>query len=73
MSKNVFFVQKGPFLLSDLFVNIDLNKKIKIFDIKPLDEASEVDITFLESTNYINLAKQTKAGYCLTTDKLKTH
>tara|TARA_B110001452_G_C15124804_1_gene392014 strand:- start:36 stop:947 length:912 start_codon:yes stop_codon:yes gene_type:complete len=54
-------------------VNIDLNKKIKIFDIKPLDEASEVDITFLESTNYINLAKQTKAGYCLTTDKLKTH
>ena len=73
MSKNVFFVQKGPFLLSDLFVNIDLNKKIKIFDIKPLDEASEVDITFLESTNYINLAKQTKAGYCLTTDKLKTY
>jgi UDP-3-O-[3-hydroxymyristoyl] glucosamine N-acyltransferase len=73
MSKNVFFEQKGPFLLGDLFTNINLSKKIKIFDIKSLDEASEADITFFDTTNYIHLAKQTKAGYCLTTDKLKIY
>lgn len=73
MSKNVFFAKKGPFLLDDLFINIEPNKKIKIFDVKSLDEAREVDITFLDSTNYIYLAKKTKAGYCLTTEKLKIY
>ena len=71
MSKNVFFERKGPFLLSKIFNNYKLKKKIKIFDIKTLNDAESSDLTFFESINYINLAKSTKAACCLTTDKLK--
>jgi UDP-3-O-[3-hydroxymyristoyl] glucosamine N-acyltransferase len=71
MSKNVFFENNGPFLLSKFFDSNILNKKIKIFDIKSLDEAENSDLTFLESANYINLAKSTKASCCITTEKLK--
>jgi hypothetical protein len=39
MSKNIFFEQKGPFLLSEIFDNINIKKKIKISDIKSLNEA----------------------------------
>jgi len=73
MSKNVFFEQKGPFLLSEIFNNINFKKKIKISDIKPLNEAQNLDITFLESALYIESAKSTKAACCLTTDKLKIY
>ena len=71
MKKNVFFEQKGPFLLSKILKNNNLNKKIKISDIKSLNEAGKSDLTFFESINYIDLAKSTKALCCLTTDKLK--
>ena len=71
MSKNVFFQQEGPFLLNKLFS--DINSKIKISDIKTLEEAGNADITFLESVNYIDSAKYTKAACCLTTDKLKIY
>jgi UDP-3-O-[3-hydroxymyristoyl] glucosamine N-acyltransferase len=71
MSKNVFFEQKGHFLLNKILENISFNKKIKITDVKTLDEARYSDITFLESSNYIELAKSTKASCCLTTEKLK--
>tara|TARA_B110000285_G_C15096378_1_gene602219 strand:+ start:542 stop:1507 length:966 start_codon:yes stop_codon:yes gene_type:complete len=70
MNKNIFFEQKGPFLLSEIFNDTDF-KKIKIFDIKGLDEASSSDLTFFDSVNYISSAKTTKASCCLTTDKLK--
>jgi UDP-3-O-[3-hydroxymyristoyl] glucosamine N-acyltransferase len=73
MKKNIFFVQKGPFLLREIFDNINLNQKIKISDIKSLDEARNSDITFFDSVNYIHLAKSTKAVCCLTTDKLKIY
>jgi UDP-3-O-[3-hydroxymyristoyl] glucosamine N-acyltransferase len=73
MSKNIFFEQKGPFLLSKIFDNISIKKKIKISDIKTLNEAQNLDITFLDSVNYVNFAKSTKAACCITTDKLKIH
>ena len=71
MSKNTFFKQKGPFFLSELFSNI--NSKVKISNIKTLHQASNSDLTFLESVNYIESAKYTKAPCCLTTDKLKIY
>ena len=40
MPKNIFFEQKGPFLPSEIFDNKNLKLKIKIFDVKPLSEAS---------------------------------
>jgi len=73
MRKNIFFEQKGPFLLNEIFDNIDFKKRIKISDIKPLDEARNTDITFFYSVNYINSAKSTKAVCCLTTDRLKIY
>ena len=73
MSKNIFFKRKGPFLLNILFPQLKLKKKIKIFDIKNLEEATSIDLTFLDNTDYINLAKSTKASYCLTTEKLKEY
>ena len=73
MNKNIFFEQKGPFLLSEIFDNINIKKKIKISDIKSLNEAGKSDLTFFESVNYINSAKSTEAVCCLTTDKLKIY
>jgi len=69
MSKNVFFKQEGPFLISDIFDEV--KSKIKISDIKSLEEAENSDITFLDSINYVHLAKLTNAAYCLTSEKLK--
>ena len=73
MSKNVFFEQKGPFVISNFFKNADTKQKIKITDIKALDEARSCEITFFDSVRYIDIAKLTRAGYCITTDKLKTY
>ena len=73
MIKNVFFKQKGPFFLSEFFDLPDHQKKIKIFDVKSLEEAASSDISFFESINYIDFAKLTKASFCLTTDKLKIY
>jgi len=73
MSKNVFFKQKGPFFLNELFELTVSKKKIKVSDIKSLKKASNSDITFLDSVNYINEAKSTKASSCITTEKLKIY
>ena len=73
MSKNLFFEQKGPFLLHKLFEDKKIEKKIKIFDVKTLDTASKLDITFFDSLNYKELAKTTKAGACITSNELKKH
>ena len=72
MNKNIFFKGEGPFLLNNLFDNLD-KKKIKIFDIKNLKEATKDDLTFLESANYVSFAKSTKASSCITTEKLKIY
>ncbi len=71
MQENKFFRSKGPYLLEDLFGNIFKKKKLKILDIKTLDRAKKTDITFFDSLNYKDLAKETKAGCCITTEKLK--
>ena len=73
MKKNVFFQRKGPFLANSIFEANQSKNKNKIFDIKSLDEAEKFDLTFLDSVNYIKLAKLTKAGFCLTTEKLKNY
>ena len=71
MSKNIFFERKGPFFLDTILDNIKLKKKIKIEDIKSLADATKNNLTFLESSRYADLAKLTKASFCLTTEKLK--
>ena len=71
MGKNIFFKRKGPFVLSQIFPDLKFDKKIKIFDVKSLDDASKFDLTFLDSNNYTDSAASTKAGYCLTIKRLK--
>ena len=73
MGKNIFFEPKDSFLLSEIFSELKLKKKVKISDIKNLREASGSDLTFLDNINYAKVAKSTKASYCITTEKLKNY
>jgi len=73
MKKNIFFKHLGPFVLNELFYEMELSKKLKIFNIKNLQEATNLDITFLDNIDYINYAKSTKAICCITTDRLKNY
>ena len=72
MRKTNFFERKGPFSINSLFKNLKLKKK-NIFDIKDLKSATNNDLTFLDSLDYINIAKNTQAFVCLTTEKLKKY
>ena len=51
MSKNIFFKSKGPFKLNILFPK-QSKSKITISDIKTLDKAGKLDLTFFEYLNY---------------------
>ena len=69
MCKNFFFESKGPFKLNILFPNHPTSK-IRIKDIKTLDKASKSDLSFFDSINYKDLAKNTKAACCITKENL---
>ena len=72
---NPFFKNTGPYEINQLLQSIGLiNHKFpqeKIEDIKDLHSSQSRDITFFHSNKYIELAKITKASYCITTEKLK--
>ena len=72
MSKNIFFKRKGPFKIQELFKGQD-SKSLKITDIKTLDNATKSEISFFDSIKYKDIALTTKAGFCITTDKLKMY
>jgi len=71
MNGNIFFERKGPFLVSEIFENTHLNKKV--YDIKNLKDSTINDLTFLDKIDYINFAKSTKASFCITTENLKSY
>ena len=71
-----FFKNNGPLLLSEIIEYLNLkNYKLKsdqkIEDIKDLFTAKNSDITFFHSKKYKEIAKTTKASFCLTTEALK--
>ena len=73
---NPFFKNNGPFTISDILQLIDLDDfKIgndqKIIDIKDLLTSEKNDITFFHSKKYKDIAKNTKASFCITTESLK--
>ena len=72
MSKNIFFKSKGPFRLNVLFPNHS-NSKTNIKDIKSLNKAEKLDLTFFDSLNYKHLAENTKASCCITKENLKKY
>ena len=69
MVSNNFFLKK-KISISDLFPREKFKKKIKLDNIKSLGEATKLDLTFYDSKKYKNLANQTKARYCITTENL---
>tara|TARA_S200000501_G_C20840604_1_gene751403 strand:- start:964 stop:1947 length:984 start_codon:yes stop_codon:yes gene_type:complete len=72
MSVNIFFKNKGPFLLADIIKNISLEVKIEknikklIKNFTSLNDATSEDITFFHSNKYLHHAKSTKACACIT-------
>ncbi len=72
---NPFFKNKGPFKISEIInllnLKIDIkNKDQYINDINDLLTCEKEDITFLHSKKYKDIAKKTKASFCLTTKSL---
>ena len=73
---NPFFKNTGPYDINHLLKSIDLKGQNfleeKINDIKDLYSSQNGDITFFHSKKYNDLAKTTKASYCITTENLKS-
>jgi UDP-3-O-[3-hydroxymyristoyl] glucosamine N-acyltransferase len=69
MGSNIFFKKKN-IKAKNLFPNSRLNNNFSIDSIKPLHLAKKNDITFFESTKYTQAAIKTKAGICITSEKL---
>ena len=74
---NPFFKNHGPFKVSEIlnFLGInnhDFNKNFEIQNIKDLMTSTKNDITFFHSKKYKNIARKTKATFCITTEALKS-
>jgi len=73
---NPFFKNNGPFKISEILQLINLNsfKNIddqKVIDIKDLLTSKKNNITFFHSKKYNDIANNTKASFCITTESLK--
>jgi UDP-3-O-[3-hydroxymyristoyl] glucosamine N-acyltransferase len=73
---NPFFKNYGPFTVIDILkiLNLNINQEYsnkEINDIKDLFTANKNDISFFHSIKYKNLANNTKASFCLTTNSLQ--
>ena len=73
---NPFFRNTGPHNLDYLLKTINLQNESfsddKIYDIKDLNSSQKNEITFFHSKKYIDLAKKTKASYCLTSENFQS-
>ncbi len=74
---NPFFKNHGPFKVSEILNylginNHDFNKNFEIQNIKDLMTSTKNDITFFHSKKYKNIARKTKATFCITTEALKS-
>ncbi len=72
---NPFFKNHGPYNIIQIINLLNLNpnniEKKDVYDLKDLSSASEKDLTFYHSKKYKELAKKTKASFCITTNILK--
>tara|TARA_B110000438_G_scaffold278160_1_gene301416 strand:- start:2763 stop:3752 length:990 start_codon:yes stop_codon:yes gene_type:complete len=76
MGSNQFFEKKGPFPLMEIVKSIgqvenlpEIND-LQIYDFESLDHASQLDMTFLNSSKYKNLSLKTSAAACITSPNL---
>ena len=74
---NPFFINNGPFNISEIFKILKIELKIKenrtVNDIQDLFNAEKDCITFFHSKKYNEIANRTKASYCITTQNLKNY
>jgi UDP-3-O-[3-hydroxymyristoyl] glucosamine N-acyltransferase len=74
---NPFFINNGPFKISEIFkilkVELKIEENLLVKDIKDLYNADTDCITFFHSKKYNQIAKKTKAAYCITTQNLKDY
>ena len=72
---NPFFKKTGPHNINFLLKTINLNNinlsNDLITDIKDINSSKKNEITFFHSKKYSDLARKTKASYCLTTENFK--
>jgi UDP-3-O-[3-hydroxymyristoyl] glucosamine N-acyltransferase len=74
--QNPFFKNNGPFKVSEILTvlnldNVDIDMDRKITDIKDLITSNTNEITFFHSKKYKDIAKNTKASFCITSENLK--
>ena len=73
---NPFFKNTGPHNINFLLKTINLKNENfpddKITDIKDLNSSQKNEITFLHSKKISDLAKKTKASYCLTSENFQS-
>ena len=75
--KNPFFKNTGPYEINYLLKSINFKNNLTfpadhIKDVKDLFSSENNDITFFHSKKYCDLAKETKASYCITNENLKS-
>ena len=74
---NPFFTNSGPFnileILKILKIELKIEKNHLVKDIKDLFSAEKDCITFFHSKKYLEIAKKTKASYCITVQNLKDY
>ncbi len=73
---NPFFKNHGPFKISKICKSLNFKLDISILDVEVLDikdllNANNSEITFFHSKKYSEVAKKTKASFCITTNSLK--
>ena len=74
---NPFFINNGPFKISEIFkilkIELQIEENLIVKDVKDLYNADKDCITFFHSKKYNQIAKKTKASYCITTQNLKDY
>ena len=75
---NPFYKNQSPFKISEIFESLNIkfsneNLDKEILDIKDLLNAKDSEITFFHSKKYSDIAKKTKASFCITTNSLKQY
>ncbi len=70
--KESFFIPKKNIKISKIFQNISKKNDFKLNEIKPLHSAGKFDLSFFDNIKYKSQCAKTKAGACITTDKLAT-
>ncbi len=69
MTKNIFFEKKN-IKIKSLFPKLKTKRNFTILGVKPLHKAGKDEVSFFESVKYKEIAINTKASACITTEKI---